>query len=63
MPSAHHANTLAAIREESEVHNSSDAVEDSEEVMKDLHFLIHGWSPAPDRSGPSDVAIIYQTEG
>ncbi|KAK0510923.1 hypothetical protein JMJ35_006475 [Cladonia borealis] len=26
--------------------------------MKDLHFLIHGWSPAPDRSGIEDSDIL-----
>lgn len=63
MQNGHHANSLAGIRAESEVDNSLDTVEDSEEVMKDLLFLIHGWSPAPDRSSASDVPIIYQTEG
>ena len=63
MPKVDRANLLAGIREEFEVDNSLDTVEDSEEVMKDLNFLIHGWSPAPDRSSASDVAIIHQTEG
>ncbi len=57
------ANPLAGIREELEVDNNLDTVEDSEEVMNDLLFLIHGWSPAPDRSSASDIATIYQTEG
>ena len=63
MSNAHHANPLAGIRAEFEVDNSLDTVENGEEVMKDLHFLIHGWSPAPDRSGTSDVVMIDQTEG
>ena len=57
------ANLLAGIREEFEVDNNLERVEDSEEVMNDLVFLIHGWSPAPDRSSASVVATIYQTEG
>lgn len=63
MPNADIANPVAGIREEFEVDNSLDTVEDSEEVMKDLLFLIHGWSPAPDLSRASDIATIYQTEG
>ena len=63
MSNAHHANTLADIQAEFEVDDSLDTVEDSEEVTKDLHFLIHGWSPAPDRFGTLDVVMIDQTEG
>ena len=63
MSNAHHANPLAGIRAEFEVDNSLATVEDDEEVMKDLQFLIHGWSPASDRSVTSDVVMINQTEG
>ncbi len=63
MPNAGRANPLAAGREEFEVDYSSDTVEDSEEVMKDLLFLIHGCPSSPDRSSAPDVAIINQTEG
>ena len=54
---------MAGIRAEFEVDNSLDTVEDDEEVMKDLQFLIHDWSPALDRSGTSDVVVKHQTEG
>ena len=63
MPNAGRANLLAGIREELEVDKSLDTVEDSEEVMKDLLFLIHGSLPVPDRFSALDVATIYQTEG
>ena len=63
MSDANHANPMAGIRAEFEVDNSLDTVEDDEEVMKDLQFLIHDWSPALDRSGTSDVVVKHQTEG
>lgn len=63
MSNANRANPRAGFREESEVDNSLDSVEDSEEVMKDLLFLIHGYPPPPDSSSAPDVAIIQQTDG
>ena len=54
---------MAGIQAEAERDNNFDSAEDSEEVMKDLLFLIHGSSPSPDSSSASDVAIIHQTDG
>ena len=63
MSNANRANPLAGIREESEVDNNFDSAEDSEEVMKDLRFLIHGFPPPPKSSSALDVAVIHQTDG
>ena len=63
MSNANRANPLAGIQEESEGENNLDSAEDSEEVMKDLLFLIHGVPPPSDSSSASDVAVIHQTDG
>ena len=63
MSNTNRANPLGGIREESELDNNFDSAEDSEEVMKDLLFLIHGFPPLPDSSSAPDVAIIHQTDG
>ena len=63
MSNANRANPLAGIREESEVDNNFDSAEDSEEVMKDLRFLIHGFPPPSESSSSPDVAVIHQTDG
>ena len=63
MSNAHRAGLLADIRVEPEADEDMDSIEDSEEVMKDLLFLIHGFSPAPDGSSDPDITTIHQTDG
>ena len=54
---------MADIRDESEGDNNLDSAGDSEAVMKDLLFLIHGVPPPPDSTGAPDVTVIHQPDG
>ena len=63
MSNANRAGLLAGVRVEPEADEDMDSVEDSEEVMKDLLFLIRGFSPAPDGDSDPDITTIHQTDG
>ena len=63
MSDANHSSPLADIREESEGDNNLDSAGESEAVMKDLLFLIHGDAPNRDSTGALDVSVIHQPDG